>query len=94
MNIDALMAGLTLPPGLVGSPIHQLIARKLSAEEDATMPRLPIFDAFVVDALSIPVPLAPTTPRGETSAQATLLAGLLLDRIGKTRVPKEGSRCS
>lgn len=79
MDIGALMAGLTLPEELVPL-IQQMIARKLKAAEDATMPRISVFDAFITDALSAPIPAATAITREEISARAdAFLAALLLD---------------
>jgi len=95
MEIGALIAGLTLPEGLV-QPIRHLIADKLKSAEDATMSRLSSFDEFIADAFSAPVP-EPTTAvaRKEISARAdAFLAALLLDRTGSVCSPKAGSICS
>ena len=94
MEIGALLAGLTLPEGLVRS-IHQVIAEKLAAAEDVTMPRLAVIDAFIADALSVPVPRVPAPARGEISVQAdAFFAGLLLERTDAASAPETDSTCS
>lgn len=94
MEIGALLAGLTLPEGLVRS-IRQMIAEKLAATEDATMPRLAVIDAFIADVLSVPAPKVPAPARREISAQAdAFFAGLLLGRTDAARASETGSTCS
>jgi predicted nucleotidyltransferase len=93
MDAETLMAGVTLPQDLV-EQIRQLIARKLIATEDATMPRSAIFDAFIADALSAPLPEAMAPARKDLSARAdAFFAALLLDRTGASDAPKAGSAC-
>ena len=89
MEIGALLAGLTLPESLVRS-IHQMIAEKLEATEDATTPGQAIIDTFLADALSAPDPKTTATAREEMSLRAdAFLADLLLDRTATAA----GSTC-
>jgi len=82
MDVGTLMASLTLPDDLV-EQINQLIARKLIAMEDASMPRSALFDAFIADALSAPLPEATAPAREEISSRADVFfAALVLDGIG------------
>jgi predicted nucleotidyltransferase len=93
MDAETLMAGVRLPQDLV-EQIRQLIARKLIATEDATMPRSAIFDAFISDALSAPLPETMAPACKEVSARAdAFFAALLLDRTGAADAPKAGSTC-
>lgn len=94
MDVESLMAGVSLPEELV-EQFRQVIARKVLATEAESMPRSAPFDAFIADALSAPVSEATTTPRKEISTQAdAFLAALLLDRAGTTGASKDGSTCS
>ena len=51
MNLDALMAGLALPPDLVGA-VARLRARKAAGTEADLALRCPEVDAFVAAALA------------------------------------------
>ncbi len=94
MEVGALLAGLTLPEGLVRS-IHQVIGEKREATEDATTPRLAIIDAFIADALCVSAPKVAAPARREISARAdAFLAALLLDRTNVASASKAGSTCS
>jgi hypothetical protein len=94
MEIGALIAGLTLPEGLV-QPIRDLIGHKLKSAEDAMIPRLSSLDAFIAAAFSAPVPEPMAVARKEISARAdAFLAALLLDRTGAVGAPNAGSMCS
>lgn len=94
MDVESLMAGVSLPEELV-EQFRQVIARKVLATEAESMPRSVPFDVFIADALSAPVSEATATPRKEISTQAdAFLAALLLDRAGTTGASKDGSTCS
>jgi predicted nucleotidyltransferase len=94
MDVGTLMAGLTLPPELPGQ-FQDLIARKLVATEDAVTPRSATLDAFIADALSMPVSKPAAPARKETSTRAdAFFAAQLLDRTATAGSSKAGSATS
>ena len=94
MDVGTLMAGVSLPEELV-ERFHQVIAQKMAATEEESMPRSATFDALIADAISAPTSEAAAPPRKEISIQAdAFLAALLLNRTDTAGVSKGGSTCS
>jgi uncharacterized protein len=94
MDVGTLMASVSLPEELVEQFQH-VIARKVVATEEASMPRSAMFDVFIADALSMPVSETAAPARKEISTQAdAFLATLLLGRSGTAGAQEASSTCS